>query len=112
MPGRQLLLDQALAPQQPVHRRVKVILGRLRHTEVLSERRGVPPARGRELGVRGENARRHHRQDQVALATRLGGNQRSKTQAAHRRRDGLDVSVRARCADLECLRQRYEGFAP
>ena len=38
--------------------------------KVLGQRRGVPPARGGQLGVRGDDARGHHGQHQVALAAR------------------------------------------
>ena len=42
----ELLLDRALARQQPVHRRVQIVLARIGHAEVLGQRRGVPPAGG------------------------------------------------------------------
>src|ERR1039457_1028484 len=79
--------------------------------EVLAQRRGVPPARGRQLGVRGHDARSHHRQHQVALATGLGGDQRSKVQPLQRRRDGLHMSVRTRARHFEGLPQRHEALA-
>jgi hypothetical protein len=90
----QLLLDRVLAREQPVHRRVQVVLVGIGDAEVFGQRRGVPPARGRKLGVRRHDARGHHRQHQVALATRLGGNHRGQSQPLHGRDDRLHVAVR------------------
>lgn len=55
------LLGRALARKQPVHRCVQVILVGVGDTEVLGQCRGLPPARGRELGVRGDVAMRSSR---------------------------------------------------
>ena len=54
--------------------------------------------------MRRGDARGDHRQHQLALATRLGGEQRGETQALQRHRHGLDVPVRARSGVLEALR--------
>jgi hypothetical protein len=69
----ELVLDVILAREQPVHRRVQVVLVGVGDTEVLGQRRGVPPAGGGQLGVRRCDARGHHGQHQVALAAGLGG---------------------------------------
>ena len=85
----ELLLDRVLARQQPVHRRVQIVLTRVRHREVLGQRRRVPPAGGGQLGVRGDDARGYHRQHPIAFAARLGGDQRSQSHALHCRGQGL-----------------------
>ena len=66
----ELLLDAPLSFNQPVHGRVEFILGGIEHTEILGQGAGSPPARGGQLGVRGHDARRDHRQYHGALTTR------------------------------------------
>ena len=83
MSGRELLLDPALARQQPVHRRVKLILGRVGDPKVLRQRGGVPPAGGGQLGLGRNNPCGDQGADQVAFAARFGGDQRRKAQALH-----------------------------
>jgi hypothetical protein len=106
-----LLLDRALAREQPVHRRVQIVLARVDHGEVLGQRRGVPPARGGQLRMRRHDARSHHRQHQLALAAGLGGDHGSEPQALQRQSDRLRRTMRARTHDFEGLSQRHEGLA-
>ncbi len=72
----------------------------------------VPPARGRQLGMRRNDACRHHRQHQVALAAGLGGDQRGQTQALHGRGDRLHMAraARERMTSKACV-SRHEGLA-
>ncbi len=107
----ELLLDRVLAREQPVHRRVQVVLVRVGHAEVRCQRGGVPPARGGQLRVRRDDARGHHRQHQLALARGLAAQQRREVQALHRQRHGVHMAVRGRADDLERLAQRHEGLA-
>jgi hypothetical protein len=43
--GPQLLLDRGLPLEQPIHRSVEIVLGRVGDAEILRERRGVPHQR-------------------------------------------------------------------
>jgi len=64
---RKLALDQPLAFEQPIHRRIHIIrIGRA-HTELLGERRRVPPAGGGKLRVRRKDSRGDEREDALAL---------------------------------------------
>jgi hypothetical protein len=108
---RQLLLDLVLARQQPVHRRVQIVLVGSGHAEVRGQRRGVPPARRGQLRMRRHDACSYHRQHPVALGRSLGGDQLSQAQAPHGSGHRLHMAMRARGGDLEGLRQRHEGFA-
>ena len=110
VPRGELLLDRVLAREQPVHRRVQVVLVRIGHAEVLGQRGGVPPARGGQLRMRRHDARGHHRQHQLALARGLAAQQRREAQALHRQRHGVHMAVRARGGDLQRLRCRLQGL--
>ena len=79
----ELALDHGLTLEQPVHRRIQIIFVRLDDPVLLGERRGVPPARGRKLRVRGNDARGHERTDAIALGTGPRGNEGLKTQSLH-----------------------------
>jgi hypothetical protein len=107
----ELLLDPILAGQQPVHRRVQIVLARVGHAEVLGQRGGVPPARGRQLRMWRDDARGHHRQHQLAFAAGPGGEQRCELQTLQAQRNALNVAVRTRCRDLEGLRCRLQCLA-
>jgi len=65
----ELLFDCPLALQQPVHRRVEVVLVGIGNVELFGQRRGVPPAGGGELGVWGDDTSGHHRAHQITLPT-------------------------------------------
>ena len=61
--------------------------------------------------MRGDNACRHHRGDQVALATGPRPEQGFEPQALHGHMHRLHMAVRARGNDLELLGNRAYRFA-
>ena len=86
----ELLLDLGLALKQPVHGGVELVLVGVGDIEVFGQCRRVPPAGRRQLGMGRNNPRGHHRQNDVAFATRLGGDQGRKAEPLHGQRDGFD----------------------
>jgi hypothetical protein len=112
MPRGQFLLDRILAGQQPVHGRVKIVLVGIGHAEVFSQGRAVPTTGGGQLRGRIDDARGHHGQYQLALATGLGADQHRHAQALQGRTHRLHMAVRTRARDLEGLTQRHEGLLP
>ena len=109
--GGQLLLDRGLAREQPIHRAIQIVLVGLHHRELRRECRAVPPARGGELGMRGEHPRGHHRTDQITLGRGARADQAGKTQPLHGYTNCLHVPVRARGHHLEEFCGRGERFA-
>src|SRR6266404_3802906 len=79
----ELFLDKFLALEQPVHRCVQVRLIRLHHAVLFGERRRVPPARGRQFGMRCQDPRRHHRTNRITRRARPRGDQRLKAESLH-----------------------------
>jgi len=63
----QFLLNPILARQQPVHGRVQILRAGIGNAELLGQRGRRPPARGCQLDVRGEDARRDHGQHPLSL---------------------------------------------
>ena len=60
--------------------------------------------------MRRQDARRHHRQHQIALAAGLGGDQCRQAQALQGQRHGLHLAVRTRRGNRERLRYRLPGL--
>ena len=111
MARRELLLDRLLPREQPIHRRVQIVLAGFLHAEVLGQRGGVPPARGGQLWMRGDDARRHHGAHQVALATGARCQQRLQPQPSHGYTHRLHVTLRTRGNGLELLGNGTHWFA-
>ena len=97
--------------EEPIHRAIQIVLVGVADGELLRERRGMPPARGGELGVWRQHARGHHRTHQIALRRGTRGDQLRKAQAVHGESNGLHVPVRARGNRLEEFCGRGERFA-
>ncbi len=91
--GGELFLDRVLARQQPVHRRIQIVLIGVGHAELLGQRGAVPPARGGQLGVRRHDARGHHGQNPIAFGAGLGADHRGKAQVLHGHRHRLHSTV-------------------
>ena len=90
---RELLLDAALTCEQPVHRRVQIVLVAVHDAKVLGQRRGVPPARGRELGVRGEHPCGHHGAHALPLGLGTCAQKLREAEPLHGYTQSLDVTV-------------------
>jgi hypothetical protein len=86
----EFVLDLGLPLKQPVHGGVELVLAGVGDLEVFGQCRRVPPAGCRQLGIGRNNPRGHHRQYDVALATRLGSDEGGKAKVRHGQRDGLD----------------------
>ena len=71
MTCRELLLDAALAFEQPVHGRIEVVFVGVDHVEQDRQRGEVPPAGGSQLAIGFEEASDHHGDDAVALGRGL-----------------------------------------
>ena len=71
----------------------------------------MPPAGGGELGVRGDDARGHHRAYQIALAAPTRGDQRVELQSYHCGSHRLHVPVSGRGDDLEGLPHGRNGLS-
>ena len=67
MPASQLRLDGVLAAQQPVHRLVHLVAGRIRDAQVRAEGDVVPPGQGRQLRLRRDHPGDDQRIGQVPL---------------------------------------------
>jgi hypothetical protein len=90
-----------------IHRRIELGFCRLADAEFLGQRRGVPPARGGELGLWRQDARGQHGEHPLALARRPAGEQRGHAELRQRGLNRLDVAMSPRLGDFE---QRLEGI--
>ncbi|MDA8067177.1 MAG: hypothetical protein M0T77_00980 [Actinomycetota bacterium] len=70
VPARETLLDLLLTFEQPVHRSVEIIVGRIVHAELFAERAGVKQTGARELRAWGEHPPEDHRETQIPLTRR------------------------------------------
>ena len=113
MARRQLLLDAALAREQPIHGGVELVLVGLRDPEELGQGRGVPPARGRQLRLRAQDAGGDHRHDELARARGPCADQALEAQSLHGGEHGVDVAVQPRAPghDLEQVLEAGERLA-
>ena len=110
MPRGELLLDRVLPLQQPVHRCVQIILARIGHAKVRSQRRGLPPARGGQLRMRRDDACGNHGQHAIALAARPRADQVRNPQPLHGYANGGHMPVRSRVHHFEMLCRRGQTF--
>src|SRR5262249_15072884 len=107
----QLLLDVALAAEQPVHRGVQFLAAGIADAELLGQGGGVPIAGRGELGTRGQDALHNQGQDQGALPGGLGGEEVFQIELAAGREDRFDMAVGAALGSAERLGGGDEGFA-
>jgi len=101
MARSELLFDCPLTFEQPVHRRVQIVLVGIGDLELFGQGGGVPPAGGGELGMRGDDARGHHRAYQIALAAPTRGHEPLEAESLHGYTHGFDVAMRSRGNRLE-----------
>ncbi len=111
MTRREFLLDSLFVREQPVHRRVQIVLARVRNRKILGQCRRVPRADGGQFGLWVDDARGDHGQNKVTLAAGLGGDQRREPEPLHRRCHGVHMALRARTRNLERLPQGDERLA-
>ena len=91
--GGEFFLDAPLSLQQPVHGLIQVVFGSVGDSQLLGQG-GAVPAGGGQSGSGIEQALDDHGQDQIALATRLGGNHGIQPELTDGPQDGFDVTVR------------------
>ena len=108
----QLLLDATLMLKKPIHRPIPLVLLACGHREFLRQRRGMPPPRSGELGMRREHARGHHRTHPIAFHAAARGDQLRQPEPLHGHSHGLHVPVRVRGNRFEELAGRGECLAP
>src|SRR5271165_2775640 len=89
----EFFLDAPLSFQQPVHGLIQVVFLGLAHPQLLGQGGAVPVAGGSQFGSGIEQALHDHGQDQVALATRLGGEDGIQPELADGPQEGFDVTV-------------------
>jgi hypothetical protein len=93
----EFVLDLGLALMQPVHSGVELVLAGVGDLEVFGQCRRVPPAGCRQLGMGRNNPRGHHRQNDVAFASRANYFERlierHESRALQRRANDLDQLV-------------------
>ena len=95
----QFFLDAVLAREEPVHRRIEIILIGIGDTELGRQRRLLPPADCCQLGVRRKDPRCQHGQDQVAPGIGLAGNELGHAQPLHCCHHRLDMAMGLRRDD-------------
>src|SRR5690606_12507711 len=100
------LLDPRLTLEQPVHRRIQILFIDALYTELLRQRRRMPPACGRELAVQSENTGCDHGTDLIAFLARARGDQALEAEPLHGYTYGLNMAVRTRAKRREQLVDR------
>ena len=91
----QPLFDLVLAFDQPVHCRVKLIFMGIRNAQILRQRCICPGVgHGQLAGFWRDDAARHHRHNEIALARRLAIDQFLEAQLAHGDAHGLHMPMR------------------
>ena len=93
MPRRELLLDLVLPFEQPVHRRVQIVLAAPSRSSSLRQRRVLPRPLSGELARGREDARGDHGDHEVALPRRPRGDELVEAELLHGEQHGLDVAV-------------------
>ncbi len=98
----QPLFDLVLPLDQPVHRRVKLVFMGVRNAKILRQRCVGPAMRhGQFAGFRHDDAARHHRRDEIALARRLAIDQLVEAQPPHGGAHRLHMPMRQRADAVE-----------
>jgi hypothetical protein len=105
------VLDPPLTGEQPVERRVELVLVRALDPELGGERRLREGARHLKLRTRCEHALDRHRQTQLALARAAAVEQPRKPEPPAQRKQRLDVAGRQRARDPEALVEADEALA-
>jgi hypothetical protein len=111
VPPGQLVLDAALAPQQPVHGSVGLLVVGVGDAELVGQGGVVPVARGGELRARGEDPLGDEGQRQGAWSRGRGRQERVEAEFGEGGEDGLDVPVGLGSDDAEGLLRGQQGFA-
>ena len=112
MPAREPPLDLILALEQPVHRRVQLIVHRALHPQLLPQRARLKLPGARELRAALKHPAGDHRQAQIPLARGLAVKQARHAQPPGRAQHRLHIPVLARAHDLERLTRRHEPHPP
>ena len=105
------LLDRRLTLEQPVHRRVQLIVNRALHAQLLPQRASLKLPGARELRPALKHPASDHRQAQIPLARGLAVEQPRQPQPPGRGQYRLHVPVLARADDLERLARRHQRHA-
>jgi hypothetical protein len=111
VPAREPLLDRRLALEQPIHRRVQLIVDRALHPQLFPQRAAVQLSRARELRAALEHPAGDHRQAQIPLARGLAVQQPRHAQPPNGREHRLHMPVLARADDLERLARWHQPYA-
>src|SRR5260370_5602786 len=106
----QFFLDATLPRQQPVHGAIEVIFGGVDHAQFLGQGGAVPQSGSGQLGTGVEDGFDQHGQHQIALATRLGGEDGVEAEFANGKQNGFDMAVGHGSAGGEQVLGGNQGF--
>ncbi len=103
MSRSQFVLDAFLPFQQPIHRRIQVVVVRVADLQLFGQAGCMPVPRRTELGAGKDHLLHNHAHHQVAFSARLGGQQLVQPQLPNHVEHCLDVSMRFGADDTKCL---------
>ncbi|MGI6416087.1 MAG: hypothetical protein ACOX1P_10485 [Thermoguttaceae bacterium] len=104
LPGGLHNLEFRLArDQQPIHRRIQVVVIRVADLQLFGQAGCMPVPRRTELGAGKDHLLHNHAHHQVAFSARLGGQQRVQPQLPNHVEHCLDVFMQFGADDTKCL---------